>query len=93
MEVFLAGVIVAVIVVAVSIVAILIANEGRAPRGATQDLIKRIEEWEVAQRRLALTCRQCNAMSPPIPETHNRYHCETCGHQFVAARHGQVERP
>ena len=56
-------------------------------------LLQRQEDWDRNQSRLALTCRRCEALSPPIPKTQNRYRCEKCGHQFAAARHGQKDRP
>jgi len=47
------------------------------------------EAWERAQQALALTCRRCQALAPPIPGTGNRYRCLECGNQFAAARHKQ----
>jgi len=45
--------------------------------------------WEFAQKTLALTCRRCQALAPPIPDTGNRYRCPSCGNQFAGARHSQ----
>lgn len=52
-------------------------------------------KWEAEQKReimkerkkMALTCRRCQNLAMPIPETRNRYRCEHCGNQFAAARH------
>jgi hypothetical protein len=62
-------------------------------RGAIEFMIARQEEWDRAQRRLALSCRKCGRLAVPTPDTGNRYRCEYCGNQFAAARHGQLERP
>ena len=45
-------------------------------------------DWETALRNLALTCRRCQALAPPIPRTENRYKCPQCGNQFAGAGHG-----
>lgn len=37
------------------------------------------QRWDLAMRNLALTCRNCSGLAPPIPETNNRYRCEKCG--------------
>jgi len=46
------------------------------------------KKWEQEMRGYSLTCKQCNDLAEPIPDTGNRYRCESCGNQFSAAKHG-----
>ncbi len=36
---------------------------------------------------LGLVCPVCGGMAEPIGDTHDRYGCIACGHQFAAERH------
>jgi len=49
---------------------------------------KEYEEQRAHQMKaLALTCRRCRKLAPPIPGTGNRYRCNECGNQFAGAAH------
>jgi hypothetical protein len=43
--------------------------------------------YDYNMRSLALTCRRCGEIAPPIPRTRNRYRCGGCGNQFAGAAH------
>jgi hypothetical protein len=60
-------------------------ESARQHRQAKADALKQIEHNMIA---LALTCRRCGQVAPPIQGTGNRYRCDACGNQFAGARHG-----
>lgn len=46
------------------------------------------EKWDTEMSDYSLTCRRCKGLAKPIPDTENRYKCDSCGNQFAAAPHG-----
>lgn len=83
---------VGVVVVAVAVVVIsLIAGEverRNAERRTREAERYRQPAYVAALHDLALTCRRCRSLAPPIPGTGNRYKCGKCANQFAGARHG-----